>query len=471
MNRKKLAAVYFVFDYISAASAWFLLFLFRKTTIEPSKFGYEVEVLFDIKFYLGLLIIPLFWTFLYYIFGYYVDPYKKSRLKELLFTITISFIGATLLFFILLIDDEIPSYRAYYLLLLFYITVHFVLTFIPRIILTHRTVVKVHTKKIGFPTLIIGSSEKAVQVYLDAERSIKSSGLKFIGFVGLEHCQDALLSAHMECLGTVKDIKKIIRTQQIEEVVIALESSEHGKIQHILQYLKPENISIKIIPDLYDMLSGQVKMSSILGVPLIEINQEIMPQWQKMVKRAMDVSISLFILIFFSWLYLILAIAIRLNSKGSALYSHERLGKNGIPFRIYKFRSMIVNAEESVPQLSSDQDPRITSIGLFLRKTRMDEIPQFYNVLRGDMSLVGPRPERQYFVDQILKTAPHYSYLHKIRPGITSWGQVKFGYAQNVDEMIERLKYDILYIENMSLFIDLKILIYTILIVLQKKGK
>lgn len=471
MNRKKLGALYFLYDFVSASSAWFLLFIFRKIYIEPAKYGHKVDLFFDQKLILGLVLIPLFWTFLYYILGYYVDSYKKSRLKELLFTLSISVLGSILLFFILLIDDEIGSYQDYYQLIFFYITVHFVLTFIPRIIQTHITVRKIHSKQIGFPTLIIGSSDKALHAYLDIENSLKSSGFKFVGFVGMSTCDDSLLNKHLPCLGVFKNIQPIIRQHHIEDVILALESNEHDKIQQVLKFLKPLNISIKIIPDFYDLLSGQVKMNSILGVPLMEINQETMPLWQRMIKRVMDVSISLFIMIVFSWFFLALAIIIRMTSKGPVFYSHERLGKNGVPFKIYKFRSMVVNAEEDIPMLSSDEDTRITPIGRFLRQTRLDEIPQFYNVLMGDMSLVGPRPERQYFVDQIMSIAPHYAYLHKVRPGITSWGQVKFGYAQNVAEMVERLKYDVLYMENRSLLIDVKILIYTVLIVLQKKGK
>ena len=159
-----------------------------------------------------------------------------------------------------------------------------------------------------------------------------------------------------------------------------------------------------------------------------------------------------------------------MSSKGPVFYSHERIGKYGKPFTIFKFRSMYLESEKNGPALSSKYDTRITKFGRFMRKSRLDELPQFYNVLIGDMSLVGPRPERQFFIDQIVKQAPHFTHLHKVRPGITSWGQVKFGYAENVEEMIQRLKYDIIYIENMSLYVDIKILIYTIKIIFKGQG-
>jgi exopolysaccharide biosynthesis polyprenyl glycosylphosphotransferase len=219
------------------------------------------------------------------------------------------------------------------------------------------------------------------------------------------------------------------------------------------------------------MVLGMVKMNNILGAMLVEVDFETMPPWQKTLKRIFDVLLALLALLHLIPVFAIIAFSIKLDSKGPIFYFQERIGFRGRPFRIIKFRSMKVNAETQGPQLSKENDDRRTRVGTFLRKTRLDEIPQFMNVLAGSMSIVGPRPERKFFIDQIVQKAPYYTRLHRIKPGITSWGQVKFGYAENVDEMVERMKYDILYLENMSLGLDIKIMIYTVLIIIQGRGK
>lgn len=474
MQRRLDTFKYIFFDFISASLAWGIFFAYRKFFIEAEYFGEAVFNLIDKNFIAGITFIPLCWILLYIILGTYTDVYRKSRLKEFGKTILSTFIGVLIIFFILILDDVIFSYRTYYLSFAILFFTHLLITFIVRFIQLTQIAHRMRKGKIKFNTLIIGGGKKALKLYKELTNGSKSFGYNnFLGYINPngKKNQEMVIEKHLDFLGNLTNIHSIIQDKKIEEVIIALETSEHTRFKKILNVLQNEKVIIKIIPDMYDIMIGKVKMEQIFGAILIEISPEIMPQWQKVMKRFLDIFISIFALIILFPVMIFAAIRVKLSSKGPIFYKQTRLGKNGNPFKILKFRSMYVDAEVDGPALSSKNDTRITKWGKFMRKIRLDECPQFFNVLLGEMSLVGPRPERQHYIDQIKKKAPHYVYLLKVRPGITSWGQVKYGYAENVNQMVERLKFDLLYIENMSILVDFKILIYTVLIILQGRGK
>ena len=469
--RKKKAIIELVLlDYLAAALAWFFFWIYRHELL--FKIGFT-EVLKGYKprdLFINLLAIPLGWFFAYWLSGTYFDLYRKSRLHEINRTLISCILGCIVISVIVFANDT-GNYSYFITTSTRYLLIHTSVALLFRLFILYIVKLNLISGRVGYNTLIIGGNQKAIDIFKEVTENPRVLGNIFIGFIYSNKESSNGMTKFLPQLGHLSELEDIIDKHDIEEVIVAVDSSEHHLLENIVTRLSYRPVVLKVLPDYYDIISGSVKTSNVYDAVLIHIHPDLMPDWQRVCKRMIDIIVSSIALILLSPVLILVATVVAVTSPGGIFYKQERIGLFGKPFFIFKFRSMFIGSEHSGPALSSKSDPRITPFGKFMRKWRIDELPQFVNIIKGEMSLVGPRPERKHYIDLISKRHPHYKYLHKVKPGLTSWGMVRFGYAENVEEMIERMKYDLLYIENCSLALDIKIILYTFIVIFQGRGK
>lgn len=466
-NRQRFVNI--VFDYFMTMAGWICFNIFRFISL-PNDFNISLgSWLLDPVVMAGTFIVPLMLVVFYAVSGYYTEAFRRSRLDDLLNTLIVTFIAVIVIFFSVLVDDDIPERLKNYELMMAMWGCLFLPVFIVRYIISVRNKKLIRRGLLSFNTLIVGEPERAARLAQRLavdDNTMQYNVMAYIDDTPARHAAGTVDRPVYD----FADIEDICGRLDVKTVIVVARSGDMKRTIDIINRLYRLGVRIMLTPEMYHIITGRPRMTTVAGEPLVDVTTPHIPYAVANLKRLGDIFVSALALLCLSPVYAAIAVAVRRDSDGSVFYRQERVGYHKKNFNIIKFRTMRPDAEAAGPALSSDSDSRVTRVGHFLRKYRLDELPQFWNVLVGDMSLVGPRPERKYYIDKIVEQAPYYALIHQVRPGITSLGMVKYGYASTVAQMVERLSYDLIYLENVSFGFDLKILLYTVRTVIKGRG-
>ncbi|HRP01089.1 MAG TPA: sugar transferase [Candidatus Kapabacteria bacterium] len=466
-SRHSQILIQIVADLLAIFLSYTLFFIIRfesglfKSVIKPGSFEIMSAAIFFV----------CFWVSIFFFFGLYKNWYERSPFDEIWAIFKVTLIGCAILIFAVLFDSQ-SSPRKLFVIYAFLISFT---------VLIGRTIARNIEKKLRkerklvIPAIIIGTPKRVLEFYHQTELST-AWGYKTIAMILLDK-NDYVINQNNPDFnnllsGSFEDLDSIIDKYKPEEIIIASDKTEHQLLLDIVSISSDKSLKVKIETDLYDIFTGQAKTQNLYGIPLIEISTQLLKPWQEILKRIFDIVFSTLVILLGLPIWVLVAILVKIDSPGPFFYTQPRVGKNGRIFKIFKFRSMKFEPVQKKESWTVDNDPRVTKFGKFIRKTHLDEIPQFWNVFIGDMSVVGPRPEQPNFVQEFTKAIPHYKRRLKVRPGITGWWQIKSQkYQLNLDEIKYRLKDDFYYIENMSIKLDIEIVVRTVWCVITGHGQ